>query len=97
VIRHGDWHLMFYIGFENVHKAQIGMARSRDGMTKWQRHPVNPIISPGPDSWDGDACYKPFCIYEQENDRWLLWYNGRLKRAEQIGLAIHEGADLGFR
>ena len=26
VIREGDWHLMFYIGFENVHKAQIGMA-----------------------------------------------------------------------
>ena len=97
VIRQGAWHLMFYIGFENVNKAQIGMARSLDGITKWQRHPENPIISPGQNTWDGDACYKPFSIYEKEKDRWLLWYNGRLKHTEQIGMAIHEGRYFGFR
>lgn len=96
VIRAGDWHLMFYIGFRNEHLAQIGLARSRDGITGWQRHDANPIIYPVPDAWDGDACYKPFAIFDQENDRWMLWYNGRKGNVEQIGLAIHPGCDMGF-
>jgi hypothetical protein len=96
VIRDGNWHVMFYIGFRDVHHAQIGLARSRDGVTGWQRHPDNPIISPGRNAWDGDACYKPFAIYEKERNRWLLWYNGRRDRVEQIGLTIHKGKDLGF-
>jgi predicted GH43/DUF377 family glycosyl hydrolase len=33
VIRRGQWHLMFYIGFEDENYAQIGLARSRDGLT----------------------------------------------------------------
>jgi len=96
VIRHGDWHMMFYIGFRDVHHAQIGLARSRDGLTNWQRHPGNPIIFPGKDAWDGDACYKPFAICDEEHDRWLLWYNGRRGNIEQIGLAVHQGEDLGW-
>ncbi len=96
VIRLDDWYVMFYIGFRDEHRAQIGLARSRDGLTGWQRHSGNPIIWPGEGSWDGDSCYKPFAIYEEENDRWLLWYNGRFKNVEQIGMAIHEGKSLGF-
>lgn len=94
VIRHGDWHLMFYIGFRDRPHAQIGMARSKDGISGWQRHPANPIIRPGAGRWDEDACYKPFAIFS--GGRWLLWYNGRRARVEQIGVAIHEGEDLGF-
>jgi hypothetical protein len=41
-----------------------------------------------------DAVYKPFALLEQ--NRWPLWYNGRHGSVEQIGLAIHEGLDLGF-
>lgn len=94
VVRHGDWHLMFYIGFRDVHHAQIGLARSRDGVTGWERHPANPIIRPGRDRWDHDAVYKPFAVLDA--GRWLLWYNGRRGSMEQIGLAVHEGEDLGF-
>ncbi|MHB1038124.1 MAG: family 43 glycosylhydrolase [Pirellulales bacterium] len=94
VIRRGDWHLMFYIGFRDKDHAQIGIARSKDGITGWQRHPANPIIRPGKDQWDHDACYKPFAVFDGK--RWLLWYNGRRGPAEQIGLALHEGEDLGF-
>lgn len=94
VLRQGDWHVMFYIGFRDVNHAQIGVARSRDGVSGWQRLGANPIIRPGADRWDADACYKPFAILEGE--RWLLWYNGRHGGAEQIGVARHAGADLGF-
>ena len=69
-------------------------AVSKDGLTNWQRHPANPIIRPGQDRWDHDAVYKPFAIYD--GTRWLLWYNGRNGGTEQIGLAVHEGEDLGF-
>jgi len=94
VVKHGDWHLMFYIGFRDVDHAQIGIARARDGVTNWQRHPANPIIRPGKDQWDHDACYKPYALFD--GTKWVLWYNGRHGGAEQIGVAYHEGEDLGF-
>jgi len=96
VIHQGQWYLMFYIGFRDEDHAQIGLARSRDGIANWQRYTNNPIISPVTGSWDADACYKPFAIFEGNNNRWLLWYNGRKGTVEQIGLAIHDGEDLGF-
>ena len=94
VIRQGYWYLMFYIGFRDVNYAQIGIARSKDGITDWQRHRANPIIRPGKDQWDHDAVYKPYAIYDGK--QWLLWYNGRRGGVEQIGLAVHQGEDLGF-
>src|SRR5262249_9797399 len=95
VVRHGDWYEMFYIGFRDVDHAQIGLARSRDGISGWKRHPANPIIRPGAGKWDADATYKPFALHL--DGRWLLWYNGRRGGNEQIGMATHEGDDLGFR
>jgi len=94
VVRQGDWHVMFYIGFRDEHHAQIGIARSQDGIHHWQRHAANPIIGPGRDRWDADACYKPLAIFDGR--QWLLWYNGRRGGCEQIGLATHPGEDLGF-
>ncbi|HEV8058765.1 MAG TPA: family 43 glycosylhydrolase [Gemmataceae bacterium] len=94
VVRQGDWYLMFYIGFQDQNHAQIGVARSRDGITDWQRHSANPIIRPGMGKWDHDAVYKPYAIYDGRH--WLLWYNGRKGGVEQIGLALHDGVDLGF-
>lgn len=90
------WYLMLYIGFRDIDHAQIGIARSRDGITNWERMKGNPIISPTVDGWDADACYKPFAIFDQASNRWLLWYNGRHGSVEQIGLATKKGSDLGF-
>jgi predicted GH43/DUF377 family glycosyl hydrolase len=85
---------MFYIGFRDVHHAQIGIARSPDGVANWERLAANPIISPTADGWDGDAVYRPSALFDGK--RWMLWYNGRRQSVEQIGLAIHEGESLGF-
>jgi beta-1,2-mannobiose phosphorylase / 1,2-beta-oligomannan phosphorylase len=85
---------MFYIGFRDEAHAQIGLARSRDGITHWQRHPANSIIRPSEGQWDQDACYKPYAVFDGQ--KWLLWYNGRHGGLEQIGLALHPGEDLGF-
>ena len=94
VLKLGDWYVMFYIGFRDEPSAKIGLARSKDGITHWQRHPANPIIRPGEGKWDHDACYKPYAIFDGR--KWLLWYNGRHGSLEQIGVVLHEGEDLGF-
>ena len=95
VEKRGDYYLMFYIGFRDIEHAQIGLARSKDGITGWERHPANPIVRPGKGEWDHDACYKPFAIFDGR--KWLLWYNGRHGGLEQIGVVLHEGEDLGFQ
>jgi len=94
VVKQGDWYYLFYIGFRDVNHAQIGVARSRDGISKWERLPQNPIVHSGTGKWDNDACYKPYAIFD--GSKWLLWYNGRKGALEQIGVVIHEGEDLGF-
>ena len=94
VLQHANWYYMFYIGFGDEDHAQIGLARSKNGITEWQRHPQNPIIRRGGQGqWDSDSCYKPFAIFV-DSQRWFLWYNGRKETTEQIGLAILEGENL---
>jgi predicted GH43/DUF377 family glycosyl hydrolase len=98
VHRVDGWFYMFYIGFSDQNHAAIGVARSRDGVSNWQRHPRNPILSPpgikGTLAWDRDAIYKPAALLQDSG--WLLWFNGRRNYREQIGLARHPGIDLGF-
>lgn len=93
VIKQQKDYLMFYIGFRDVDYAQIGVARSSDGIHNWVRHPQNPIIRPG-EGWDASAVYKPYAIFDGK--QWLLWYNGRKDGKEQIGVVLHKGRDLGF-
>lgn len=92
VVKVEDGYLMFYIGYQNVDYAQIGIAKSPNGVSDWYRYPENPIIAPDPGEWDGEACYKPYAIYDGE--KWILWYNGRTGSNEQIGVAFHTGYDL---
>jgi predicted GH43/DUF377 family glycosyl hydrolase len=95
VIKRKNDYLMFYIGYKNIEYAQIGMARSKDGITNWERYTGNPIVWPG-SGWDASATYKPYAVADSVNNRWLLYYNGRNGNMEQIGAVVHEGMDLGF-
>jgi predicted GH43/DUF377 family glycosyl hydrolase len=90
----GDWYYNFYIGFHDIGHAQLGVARSRDGIAGWERLPENPIIRLGGGGWDNDSCYKAYTIFD--GHKWMLWYGGRAGNVEQVGVATHEGADLGF-
>ena len=49
VIERENDYLMFYIGFHDIDLAQIGMARSKDGIGGWERYEGNPVIYPTPD------------------------------------------------
>lgn len=96
VIRRESDYLMFYIGYSDAGHAQIGMAKSVDGITGWQRCNTNPVLSPGIYGWDCFGVYKPFALPDAANNRWLLYYNGRHGWTEQVGIAVHPGMDLGF-
>lgn len=87
-------YIMFYIGYQNEDYAQIGIAKSKNGIEKWEKYIGNPIIAPSPGEWDEEACYKPYAIFD--GSKWILWYNGRRGKVEQIGIATHEGFDLGL-
>jgi predicted GH43/DUF377 family glycosyl hydrolase len=81
-------YIMFYIGYSNINTARIFVSESKDGISNWKRS-INPIIySTDKDDFDGEACYKPSAIYDKKSNKWMLWYNGRKKNKEYIGLAI---------
>ncbi len=79
-------YLMFYIGYRNIHTACICAARSKNGVTGWERVPENPLVMPTPDAWDEDSCYKP-TVVKAEDGTYRLWYNGRGNKTEFIGYA----------
>lgn len=87
-------YVMFYIGYEDIHKAQICMARSDNGITGWVKSPLNPIVEPEKGSWDADACYKPSFLWNEQENKWMLWYNGRNGHDEYIGFVTKDGREL---
>ena len=87
-------YLMFYIGYRDVDTACICVARSENGITRWERAAINPLIVPEKGRWDSDACYKPTVLWNEADGKWLLWYNGRTGPDELIGLAEYGRRDL---
>ena len=99
VLKWDGWYYMFYIGFIHVDRAAIGLARSKDGITGWERYSQNPIIAPDKGKFDEKAVYKP---YVMKNDTgWIMWYNGAMYIPdseeivrEQIGVAYLKRENL---
>lgn len=94
VVKEDGWFYMFYVGHLHEERAQVGLARSRDGITNWEKHPANPLICPDEGKWDSVAVYKPYVMKTEEG--WLMWYNGAaydepIWVLEQIGLCRLEG------
>lgn len=87
-------YLMFYIGYRDIDTACICVAKSENGITQWVRSPLNPLVSPESDSWDADACYKPTAVWNEKENKWMVWYNGRTGSKEYIGLAEYDKRDL---
>lgn len=86
ILKEENGYLMFYIGYRDIHTACICAARSKDGITGWERVPENPLVLPTPESWDADSCYKPTAV-RADDGTCRIWYNGRRGSAEYIGYA----------
>jgi predicted GH43/DUF377 family glycosyl hydrolase len=89
------WYYMFYAAFRNTDYSSIGLARSKDGLTNWERHTGNPIVDRVKDAWNCDAVYKPFAGWSEERQEWMVWYNGRCGGLERIGLSVLKGSSFG--
>lgn len=87
-------YLMFYIGYRDINTACICVAKSENGITQWERSPLNPLITPEEGKWDADACYKPTVIWNEKENKWMVWYNGRFTNKEYIGLAEYNKRNL---
>lgn len=94
VVKTHDAYVLFYIGYEDIDTARICAAKSHDGVVGWTRTPLNPLLEPDANGWDGDACYKPAALWNETAQKWMLWYNGRRGNAERIGLATCDRFDL---
>jgi beta-xylosidase len=88
VLKHDDWYYMFYIGFIHVDRASIGLARSRDGIRNWERHPENPLIAPLKGGWSDKAVYKPYVL--KLTEKWIMWYNGAMYIPDDKELVIEQ-------
>ena len=86
-------YLMYYIGYTDINTGRIFIAISQDGINNWKRS-KHPIIQPSKYQFDSDACYKPTAIFDKQNNRWMIWYNGRKANKEYIGLVTHECYNL---
>lgn len=94
VWKHDGWYYMTYLGSDSDMRAANGMARSRDGITNWQRHPDNPTFGAVEGDWDCAGNCKATVI--DTGDGYMAWYNGFNNTLEEMGLAFHKGYDFGF-
>lgn len=69
-------------------RAAIGLARSKDGISGWERYPANPIIAPDVDGFDEKAVYKPYVLKVQNG--WMMWYNGAKYIPDKENLVIEQ-------
>jgi len=81
----------------DVDHATVNLVRSRDGISNWQKSAANPIVTPerSKEAWNCDAVYKPFVVYDEANEQWLMWYNGRCGGLERIGMSSLKGNSFG--
>lgn len=93
ILKENGKYYMFYIGYQNVDTARICIAESDDGVNGWIRCKDNPIISPEKNSWDADAVYKPTVVFNEKEKQLLLWFNGRKKNCERIGVAFYSAKE----
>jgi len=99
VLKHEGYYYMFYVGHFHEERGSVGLARSRNGITEWEKHPDNPLVSPDKDSWDSLSVYKPFVL--RDGDHWIMWYNGAVFDPdawvlEQIGVVYLQQEGFGF-
>jgi beta-1,2-mannobiose phosphorylase / 1,2-beta-oligomannan phosphorylase len=89
------YYYLFYAAFRNTDYSSVGLARSKDGITGWERYVDNPIVDIVQGAWNCDAVYKPFAGWSEEKGEWLVWYNGRCGGLERIGVSILKGKAFG--
>jgi predicted GH43/DUF377 family glycosyl hydrolase len=75
---------MWYTGENSTFSSQIGHATSTDGLT-WTRDSANPVLIPGPSSWDSlNVGYASVIL---DGSVYKMWYTGEITTTFRIGYA----------
>lgn len=95
VLRQADgYYYMFYMGVDGDGITGVGLARSRDGVTGWERHPSNPIYAGTDGGWDWLGVRGPCVLAEEGQLR--MWYTGLDRGVRTLGVLTHPGEALAF-
>lgn len=85
VFKVGGTFYNLYSGFDG--KAwHTGLATSRDAIN-WEKQGTDPIISPNPESWEGDYIAANGSLYH-DGERFLYWYQAGRRGGTSIGVAF---------
>jgi len=98
VIRLGGYYYLFYGGVEELtgipkYGLRIGVARSKDGITGWERYAGNPILEPVAGTWESVYVRINSVYYDEEADRLKLFYQGYDGTLVCVGYAYRDGKD----
>ncbi|HEV8145795.1 MAG TPA: hypothetical protein VGP79_05425, partial [Bryobacteraceae bacterium] len=86
VIRSGEWLVMFYLGVDRAGRQQLGMARSKDGVS-WEKLRTNPILEIGvAGAFDENGLGEP-AVWSSDDAYWMLYTGRDHGERRRIGLA----------
>ena len=94
VVRQNGWYYLFYMGVDGDSITGVGLARSRDGITNWERHPSNPVYAGTDGCWDWIGI-RGISILEDEG-KLKMWYTGVDRTTRTLGMIEHPGTNLDF-
>ncbi len=94
VIRANGKYHMWYVGTSTgsrVYDMGIGYAESNDGLN-WTPHPKNPVLT-GADLPYGPCFQTPFVMFDQEENRFKLWFTAVLGSATNQAMGYATSPD----
>jgi hypothetical protein len=74
IVESGPLYRMWYNGGSGQGAGGVGYAWSTNGID-WTKYSDNPVVSPGPLSWDADNTEEP-CVMSDGADGFRMWYAG---------------------
>lgn len=92
IVGEDGMYYLFYSGVDGDGYSSIGVARSKDGISGWERYEENPVIAGTDGSWDYHSEVE--CSLLKEENGYRMWYAGRMRDMGMIGFAQHKGYDL---
>lgn len=94
IIESGGTYYLYYTGVQLIGNAwvqKIGLATSTD-LSTWTKYDSNPIFDCSQNSWQywnlsdpygaGTDCRDPYVVRDEPNNRWVMFYNGRLNNPD---------------
>lgn len=98
IVYNGEYYFMFYSGSESSYYSAIGIARSRDGITSWERQDSNPIITSSLADGEKASDFKVASVSKLSlayaHNKWVGFYSEKRDGQITIRLVTRDSHDL---